>query len=287
MPTLGMTPNAVVAPPILSGHGLRGADQIVLGPETLASLHKKLGDTVTVGGGGQASHRLVIVGTATLPALAGPGLGVGAIIDDRLIPPNLRNAQGSPIPGPNAYFIRTTDGQSPAALGSLHAINHTLNTTLPNDGQPAGGVVTVLRPTAIVNSHSIEAIPAALGAGLAAGAVAALGITLVASVRRRRHDFAVLKTLGFTGRQLGTVVAWQATVAVAIGALVGAPLGVVLGRSLWDLFAHQISAVPAPSAPVVTVVLIALGAVAGANVVAAFPGRLAARTSTALLLRTE
>ena len=44
-------------------------------------------------------------------------------------------------------------------------------------------------------------MPAILSGGLAAGAVAALGLTLIASVRRRRRDFALLKTLGFTRRQ--------------------------------------------------------------------------------------
>lgn len=73
--------------------------------------------------------------------------------------------------------------------------------------------------------------PAVLGAGLGAGAMTALGLTLIASVRRRRHELAVLKTLGFTRRQLAATVAWQSTVAVAIGAVIGAPLGVVLGRS--------------------------------------------------------
>jgi len=45
--------------------------------------------------------------------------------------------------------------------------------------------------------------------------------------------------------------------------------------------------VPAPSVPVVSVTLIALGALVLANVVAALPGRLAVRTPTALLLHSE
>jgi len=74
---------------------------------------------------------------------------------------------------------------------------------------------------------------------------------------------------------------------VSIGTVLGAPLGIVLGRFLWDLFANQIDAVPAPSVPVLAVVLVALGAVVGANGVAVFPGRLAARTPSGVLLRTE
>jgi hypothetical protein len=45
--------------------------------------------------------------------------------------------------------------------------------------------------------------------------------------------------------------------------------------------------VPSPSVPVLLIVLIALGALLLANVVAAVPGWRAARTPTDLLLRAE
>ena len=138
-----------------------------------------------------------------------------------------------------------------------------------------------------MNYRSLGATPLILGAGLAAGAVAALVLTLVASVRRHRRDLALLKALGFTGRQLAATVAWQSTVAVALGMIAGVPLGIALGRWLWDLFARGIHAVPAPSVPAIWVTLIALGALVLANLVAFFPGRLAARTGTAVLLHSE
>jgi hypothetical protein len=50
---------------------------------------------------------------------------------------------------------------------------------------------------------------------------------------------------------------------------------------------RAIFAVPEPSVPVTEVVLVALGALVLANVVAAIPGRIAARTSTALVLRAQ
>jgi ABC-type lipoprotein release transport system permease subunit len=53
------------------------------------------------------------------------------------------------------------------------------------------------------------------------------------------------------------------------------------------LFAREINAIPAPSVPVLPVALIAIGALLLANIVAAFPGRIAARTPTALVLRAE
>ena len=211
-------------------------------------------------------------------------MGTGALVDYRLIPATARNLQESTVPGPNAYLIRIRHGANPTlAARSLRRINATLNAS--SDG--SGGVVGVLRPAEIANYRSIGTTPAVLGAALAVGAVVALGLTLLASVRRRRRDLALLKTLGFTQRQLAATVAWQSTVAVGLGAIVGVPLGIVVGRTLWDLFARDIHAVPAPSVPALTVVLIALVALLLANAVAAIPGRIAARTPTALILRSE
>jgi ABC-type antimicrobial peptide transport system permease subunit len=129
--------------------------------------------------------------------------------------------------------------------------------------------------------------PAILGGGLALGAVIALALTLIASVRRRRRELALLKTLGFVRRQLAAAVAWQSSIAVAIGEVIGVPVGILLGRTLWDLFAHEINAVPMPSVPGLVIALIVVGALVLANVVAAVPGRMAAGTSTALVLREE
>jgi hypothetical protein len=283
---LGASPNSAPGPPILTGHGLEAKNQIVLGTETMAALHAHIGQTLTVNAGGKHSVRLVVAGTATMPALMGLEMGEGAIIDYRLIPATLLNSQGNTTPGPNAFLIDTRGGYSAANLNSLQQVTGRINRTPGNQGT-AGGAISVLRPTEIVNSGSIEAIPTILGAGLAAGAVVALSITLVASVRRRRRDLAVLKTLGLSGRQVAMIIAWQSSVAVAIGTIVGVPLGIVAGRLLWDRFASGIDAVPAPSTPALVIVGVALGAIVLANIVATIPGRIAARTPTSLLLWAE
>ena len=143
------------------------------------------------------------------------------------------------------------------------------------------------RPAQIVNYRTIGATPVILATGLAAGAVAALGLTLAASVTRRRRDLALLRALGFTGRQLGATIAWQSTVAAVVGVVAGAPLGVILGRQLWILFARNVNAVPEATVPALSVVLVALGALVFANLAAAGPGRAASRSPTALVLRAE
>jgi hypothetical protein len=72
-----------------------------------------------------------------------------------------------------------------------------------------------------------------------------------------------------------------------LGTVVGVPLGIIIGRFLWDLFAREINAVPAPTVPALSVMLIIIGGLVLANVVAAIPGRIAARTPTSLMLRAE
>ena len=101
-------------------------------------------------------------------------------------------------------------------------------------------MLPVQYPAEIENYRSIGSTPVLLAAGLAVGTVVARGLTLTASVRRRRRDLVLLKSIGFTQRQLMSCVGVQSTVAVLIGILVGTPLGILLGKRLWILFAHDI-----------------------------------------------
>jgi MacB-like periplasmic core domain/FtsX-like permease family len=286
VPVMGSSPHAAVEPPLLSGHGLDATNQVVLGAATLRQLHAKVGDTVDVRAHSGPLVRLTIVGTATLPPIGVVGsshleMGSGAVLDYHLIPPADRDLF-EVTPGPNAILVRTKGGESPQALHSLQAIGRKLD--IASNG---GSVLPVQRPAQILDYSSLGATPVVLGFALAAGAAAALAITLVTSVRRRRRDLAILKILGFTGRELAASVAIQATVPAVIGCAVGIPLGIAVGRYLWDLFAGQIDAVPLPTVPAGTVTLVGLGAIVLAVLVAAVPGRLAARTRPSHLLRVE
>jgi hypothetical protein len=143
------------------------------------------------------------------------------------------------------------------------------------------------RPAEIVNYKTIGLTPAVLVSALALGAVVALALTLVSSVRQRRRDLALLKTIGFVRGQLAAAVAWQSSVAAVVGIVIGIPLGIVAGRWLWDLFARQIYAVPYSTVSLISLLLVGVGTLILANVVAAIPARTAARTSTAVMLRAE
>ena len=194
----------------------------------------------------------------------------------------------SPSPGRTPSSFASDPEPAPSRhLRSLLAVESSINATKGDEGSRWAAIVRVLRPAEIVNYRSMGTTPALLGFALALGAVAALGLTLLASVRRRRRDLAMLKTLGFTQRQLAAAVAWQSSIAVLVGVLLGVPVGIVLGRFAWDLFAHELNAVPVPSVPTTSILVIAVGALVLANLVAAIPGRMAARTPTALILRAE
>ena len=305
VPIVSEDPGATVQPPVLSGHDLQSEDQIVLGAVTLAALHKQVGDTVEVTQGFIHATRLRIVGTASLPTMSGGQvihleMGTGALLATDLIPAGDLNPFNDPQPGPEVALLRVQGGVPPgsvppeggagppvttgdAAVRSLVKIGQELT----NNFNFGVYVSNVLRPAEIVNYRTLGTTPAVLGGALAVGAVSALALTLVASVRRRRRELALLKTLGFTGRQLAWTVAWQSTVAVGLGTVLGLPLGVVLGRSLWDFFAEDIHAVPRPTVPGWYLALIGVGSLILANAVATVPGRMAARTPTGLLLRSE
>lgn len=308
VPFLITDPHPVVAPPILSGHGLEAGNQVVLGASTMALLHKRVGDTVTMTVGGPGSGltyvpptTLHIVGTATLPAVGyssfvsdHTSMGTGAYLSIDALPASFSRAVSNSDPtlnGPQLVFVRMRAGVSPSrGRANLQQIANAANRVFASSPSTAGNIVTVLgvqRPVQIVNYRSIGSTPVILAVGLALGSVVALTLTLIASVRSRRRDLALLKTIGFTPRQLASVIAWQSTVTAVIGIIVGIPLGIVLGRRLWILFAQNIDAVPRPTVPVLAVALVGVGALVFANLVAAVPGRIAARTPTALILRAE
>jgi len=295
VPVLFGRPGAALAPPVLSGRTVTGPGQIVLGPATLAQLHKRPGDPVTLSYGKVIRARLTIVGTSTLPAVGLPqglhtSMGTGALAPAQLLPAEAAGCTGPP----GMAFVRLRAGVSAAAgLASLRRDAAAASRALaaaPVSNPCHGDVLSVLpvqRPAQIANYRTMGATPALLAFSLAAAAAVALGLTLFASARRRRRELAVLKTIGFTQRQLAATIAWQATVTAVIGIAAGVPLGIALGRWLWTLFARQIYAVPEPTVPAGPVILLCLGTLVLVNLVAALPGRAAARTPTALALRAE
>lgn len=208
--------NAKVSPPLLSGHEVDAVDQIVLGAATMQQLHEHLGGFVLASYGTAKDApiyvpptRLEIVGTATLPAvgIAGtlhPSMGTGAIISGLTEPSAMRRAIKSPIyalDGPDLVFVRlrggVSDSKALVSLSKIAAVGDRAYAAVPG-GQAAGDSVVVepvQYPAEIENYRSIGATPVVLALALTAGAIVALGLTLAASVRRRRRSLALLRLL--------------------------------------------------------------------------------------------
>jgi FtsX-like permease family len=285
------TTNARVSPPILAGHAVAGPAQIVLGPETLALVGGHVGGTVRVFNG-KTTQIMRVAGTATMPAIGvGHGihssLGGGAVLPASVLPQDLlaSGISDRALQGPNTILVRFRPGvDHAAAIRRLERIGGPLSTIRSVEGIEA---LPVQRPAEIVNYRTMGTTPLVLAGMLAAGAVVALALTLAASARRRSRDLALLKTLGLVRRQVVAVVIWQASVPVAIGTVVGVPLGIATGRFLWARFASELYVVPQPAVSIVTVTIVAISALALAILTAIVPGWRAARTSVATILRAE
>ena len=148
-------------------------------------------------------------------------------------------------------------------------------------------VSTTTRPTDVLNYSRVQSTPLALAAVLALLAIGVVANLLVSSIRRRRRDFAILKTLGFRRRQLSATVAWQATTLVGVALVIGLPIGTALGRWVWSTFARNLG-VPADAHTPAGALLLAIpAALVIGNLIAAGPGALARRSKPATALRTE
>jgi hypothetical protein len=268
-----------ITPTVIAGRAPAGPDEILLGGRTLEAADVRVGDQVEVRAvyvGWQplqeptAPRRLRVVGRGVLP-LEGGLIGEGAAITwdglARLTPPSARPAR-------NLLLLRWAPGTDTeqAAAG---LVSETRRLIFPQ------------QPADVANFGRVENLPVLMAALVAAVALAMLVHTLVTSVRHRRRDLAVLKTLGFTRGQVSAAVAWQATALLALALAVGLPLGVAAGRWLWTLFAARVYALPEPVVPIQAVLLLVPAAVLAANLVAAVPAWIAARTRPAIVLRAE
>jgi hypothetical protein len=121
-----------------------------------------------------------------------------------------------------------------------------------------------------------------LGASIAIVLIIGLagGVVLGAIAAGRRTQTA------FVRHQASATVAWQATTSVSIALLIGLPLGPIVSRWLWS-FADRLGVVPEVVMPLVVLALAIPSVLVVANLIAAVPGLIAARTKRAIVLGSE
>jgi hypothetical protein len=288
VPAIGVSAGRgpLLTPTLLAGRPPRTGREIVLGTATIRRIGRAVGQTVTVTVGGQRRVDR-IVGRAVFPDFGQGGftptdLGEGA----ETTTAGLGQQAGAPGGPPGYEFVLLRFAPGPQRAAHIAAFQRSMSGTCRAIQQP-GCVATDQRPNGVTDYTRIDAVPQALAAVLAVLGLAVLGQFIVVSGHRRRRDFAILKALGLTGRQVRVITAWQVSTVTGLALAAGIPFGVVAGHWSWRLFAGGLG-IPADFVMPLPVVLLMVPAVIlSANLVAFWPARAAARVSPARVLRAE
>ena len=267
-------------PVILEGRAPRTGDEIVLGSKTLERIRRRVGDRVLVSVVGVEPTAMTVVGRAVVPAAGHTAnLGEGSVVT---------------YEGVRAFEPRAPGGIDPAEAGNVlvrfrpgtdrDGAVEELSAAL---GELGWSERTRSTPADLLNFGRSKNLPLLLSGMLGLLALATLAHALVTSITRRRRDLAILKTLGFTRGETRRTVAWQSTTLIAVASIAGLVAGAVAGRWLWTRYAEGLGILPEPRVPIGTLLAIVPIGLLVANALALIPGRSAARTRPALVLRAE
>jgi ABC-type lipoprotein release transport system permease subunit len=282
------TRHGVVAPTVVTGRAATHPHEVALGSKSLDRLQRHVGQSLTgtlpnPGTGTPPAQHWRIVGKSVFPffgegSFTPTGLGTGAQITEPM--PN--DANPTPI---TVVLIRVDSGPN-----HKNDIDHVISAFRQADLCSAANqcsIATTIRPTDVLNYSRIQHTPLILAAVLALLALGVLANLLVTSIRRRRRDYAILKTLGVGRRGIFATVAWQATALIGLALLIGLPAGALIGRFVWATFATDLGIPSRPETPLLVLAATIPVALCIANAIAAGPGYVAAQTSPAQVLRTE
>ena len=268
----GLPLGAPVTPPIIEGRAPSAPDEIALARQTMRDAGAGLGDTVQLGfQGSSIVEPFRVVGVTVLP-LAGEastlGEGVWLPIDD------LERLFGEPIPIDRA-LVRFEPGADATQLERFITERFEAQADHP------------VSPGTVVNFGRVSEMPLVLAGIVAFLAAGTLGHGLLTAIRRRRRDLSILKAIGFDRRQIRSAVGWQATATALVTLAIGLTGGVLLGRLIWTAMANNTGFVARPVAELSILGIVTLSALLAVNLIALVPGRAAARTQPAVVLRTE
>ena len=201
------------------GPGTQGARGGHARREDVRRLHARIGEPIRLRRAGR-SVQLAVVGRGVLPETDFLTLGEGAAMRfgtlKRLVPGAFRSR----------LLLRIAPGADHEAV--LERLERTYFMARPG------------LPRQVIDLAGVRRLPFALAVLVALAAAGTLVRTLLLSIDSRRGELAILKTLGFTRRQVGASVAWQATTIAVVAVAVGLPIGVAAGRWAWNLVAEHL-----------------------------------------------
>lgn len=264
-----------VAPAMIEGVAPQGDGELALDAKTLRAIDRSVGDQIPVRANEGPKVSMRIVGTFAVPRIPFQGENPGQAAAFTRVAWERLNDSGYYA---DTVFVRLPPGRD--LDGTKFAMQKRFKDSL-------AVVVTRQMGTATGNVARMSSIPLLLAIMMSVLGLATLAHALSATISRRRREIAVLKSLGFVRRQIASAVAWQSSSMVIVALAFGVPLGIAVGRWGWRLFAQQLQVVPLPTVSAAAVLGIIAGALVVGNAVAAYPARIAARTSAARVLRAE
>jgi hypothetical protein len=259
----------------LSGRMPAAADEIALAPDTADQAGARIGDTLTFTGKARAPMRVTGIAFVTGGPNGGyangawtTGQGYRALFPDGSY--NYRDFFAALRPGADA-----------------EAVAERVMATLGGPGKSLDIRPVARLPREARQLNNVRVLPLALGGFLAVLAVGATGHTLATAVRRRRHDIAVLRALGATRRHARLIILTQAATIAVAGLLLGVPLGVALGQTVWRAVAESTPVLYVPPVAVLALALAVPATLLVGGLLAALPARRAARIRVGDVLRAE
>lgn len=251
-----------LAPTMLAGRVPSAGDEVALGRLAAGALGVAVGDDLMLEADRQ-TQRFRVTGIAVVPSVEGiDGVGQDAVVTME----GLRRLEPGAVPV--AAGIRLRPGAPPdtserLALGQADA------------------------PIVIGNLARIRTVPFLVAGLVALLASLTLLHVVLTSVRNRRRDIAVLRSLGADRAWVARTMHWQATTFCLVPLLLGILVGVSAGRVVFQAFVDRIGAVPNASYPFALLAMVMVGFLVLANSLATLPARRARRLQPAPLLATE
>jgi ABC-type lipoprotein release transport system permease subunit len=254
---------------VLKGRAPEADGEVVIGPATARDLHAGLGDTIKIG---DQQLPVRIVGEGLFPSDVHAEFDEGAWFTptqmDKIVPPD-------PHRRVLAVQLASRKGDQAAMAKLSRAL-------------PAGTDVSPAEvPVELVNLRNVRTLPILLAGFLALLATAAVSHVLVTTSGRRRHDFAILRTLGLERRGTRLILNAQGSMIGIVGLVIGVPIGVAVGRIIWRLVTERVPLADVPPFATAAVVLILPITAVIVNALAVWPGRGVVRLSPAEVLRSE
>jgi ABC-type antimicrobial peptide transport system permease subunit len=269
---------APITPTTLRGRLPERTGEIMLGDSTAAALRAHVGSTIPIRFVNGSPVPVRVVGIGAFPTLSDAlGLGRGGMTTVSTLLSTLPH--GVRPPAADTMLVRF--GPSVDRNQAMEDLNRRVS------AQGNYAVLAAQRPVDLVNFGRVRSLPLVLATLLAVFAALTLVHLLVTSIRRRRRDFAMLRALGFTARQISGTVAVLATTLVAFALVVGVPTGIVVGRLLWHAFAHNLGILYRPVTPVLAIVLVVPLSVVIGILIAFASSRRVRHADPATVLHTE